>query len=219
MLKYKKHFHSRNETEQAKFKRSVGENNIQLFKEMLKNPNIKPCYEKNWAIRYACSFGYYTIVKLLLEDGRSDPSVFLQVCVKYACENGYSKILQLLLKDERVDPSDDNSYALTLAAENGHYTCVKILLKDSRINPSINDCESLIKASLNYHWNIVSLIVKDKRVRYKYDLIFQCFHNAFYNKNYELAKSLFYGKMKKIVKDRDEHAFNQINTLLSINNF
>ncbi len=215
MRPYRKRIRLERASPQEQFEDAIGLNKISLVRELIKNPEINPAFDRNWSIRYACHNGFYTIVKILLNDNRTDPTDFLQVCVKYASEHGYSRILKLLLKDKRVDPTDDESYTFLAACSEGHFECVKILLKDGRINPIANNYEAFIKADLNLHKDIVILLSKHKKIRYRYDLVFEAAQRYFNLKDYNTLDHLLYGKIKSMLKEKNKEAYK----LLSIRNF
>ncbi len=74
--------------------------------------SIDPSANNNKALMNACtnhnsgSQNFIQIVKLLLEDSRTDPSVHDNYAMNYSVHNGNVEILKLLLQDSRVDPSN-----------------------------------------------------------------------------------------------------------------
>ncbi|KAI8891971.1 hypothetical protein BC833DRAFT_612927, partial [Globomyces pollinis-pini] len=89
----------------------------------------------------------FDIVKVLLEDARTDPTVNFNFSIGLASENGYTEIVKILLKDERVVPSANYDHAIRWASKNGHTDVVETLLKDGRVNPSVHDNFSIKFAS------------------------------------------------------------------------
>ena len=61
-------------TKQEKFEKAVRENNIETVKKLLKDSEVDPADNDNYAIRCASEYGYIEIVKLLLADKRVDPA-------------------------------------------------------------------------------------------------------------------------------------------------
>ena len=64
--------------------------------------------------------GHLEIVRLLLQDGRADPSAFVSEALRYASLYGHSEVVRLLLQDGRADPSAYESEALRYASDRGH---------------------------------------------------------------------------------------------------
>ncbi|KAI8893092.1 hypothetical protein BC833DRAFT_625214, partial [Globomyces pollinis-pini] len=56
------------------------------------------------------------IIRVLLKDGRLDPSVGDNYAIRCASQDGYTEIVQMLLEDKRVDASDDDNYAIRIAS-------------------------------------------------------------------------------------------------------
>jgi ankyrin repeat protein len=85
------------------------------------------------------------IVKILLEDGRVDPSVIDNrgnSALHTACENeiGNTEIVRLLLEDARTNPMAQNFFqqnALMIACQYKLIEIIKILLEDGRTDPSV----------------------------------------------------------------------------------
>jgi ankyrin repeat protein len=74
---------------------------INVVKLLLSNPKIN--FRKSSGIILASQCGHKDIVKLLLKDGRVDPSYDRNFAARYASNNGYIDIVELLLADDRVN--------------------------------------------------------------------------------------------------------------------
>lgn len=59
----------------------------------------------------AAQNGHLSIVKLLLNDPRVDPTAEDNYPLRKSAANGHIKVVEELLKDPRVDPSCNNFYA------------------------------------------------------------------------------------------------------------
>lgn len=79
--------------------------------------------------------GFSEVVKLLLVDGRVDPSSRGNCAICRASQNGHSAVVKLLLDDERVDPAADDNRAIRRASENGYPKVVQLLLASHRLYP------------------------------------------------------------------------------------
>jgi hypothetical protein len=186
---------------------AIEDNDILKVKELLLNKDVKPEQQKSRSIQTAVELGRYSILKLLLEDGRANPAEFCDAFVKNAASGGHSKILRLLLKDPRVNPSEDENYALRLAAENGHYQCLKLLYNDERTNPYMNDFEILRYAALNGHHKVVEFLLKDKKIRYS-RFTEQSFRDSFSQGHYITASKFVFGKLKKEIRENINGQYN-----------
>jgi hypothetical protein len=79
------------------------------------------------------SAGHTEVIRVLLEDGRADPTPLLAPAVF----GGNEARVRLLLTDGHADPATNNSYALRVAAVSAHHTILQLLLEDGRADPSV----------------------------------------------------------------------------------
>ena len=63
--------------------------NDTLVRELLKNPEIDPSIDDNFAIRIASENGHYKVVENLLQDPRVNPSVNRNNAIITACRLGH----------------------------------------------------------------------------------------------------------------------------------
>ena len=89
-------------TKQEEFEESIENSDIENVRLLLKDNNVNPADEQNWAIRYTSVFGYINFVKLLLKDKRVDPSDYANYAITHAYKNGHLNVVKLLWKDIRV---------------------------------------------------------------------------------------------------------------------
>nr|QBK91392.1 MAG: ankyrin repeat protein [Pithovirus LCPAC302] len=147
-----------------------GEGKADLLKIFIKDPRLNIRYgkkfiDKNSKALFMAVFGeHLEVLKILLDDGRVDPSAHDNFAIRLASGNGYTEMVKLLLKDSRVDPSADNNEAIEKASENGYVEVVKLLLKDLRVDPSANNNKSIFTANLQRHKDVVKLLLDDPRV-------------------------------------------------------
>lgn len=148
----------------------------------------------NEAFRLAAEFGYFDLVKELLQNPKINPSDSKNWAIKAAIKNGHLKVVKELLKNNQIDP--DISQTLNLAVKYGHYQIakellnskrltvsdtryhepiyfaaknnrvkiMKLLLDDTRLDPSIKKNEAIITAAENGYIEIVKELLKDTRV-------------------------------------------------------
>jgi len=84
--------------------RAILHGNDKIVKLLLEGKS-DPTRNGNENIIVASKYGFYNIVKLLLEDGRADPSAKDNDSIKWAKYNKHYNIVKLLSEDKRVDPS------------------------------------------------------------------------------------------------------------------
>ncbi|KAJ3378272.1 hypothetical protein HDU92_007549 [Lobulomyces angularis] len=118
----------------------------------------------NETIMKASENGSYEIVKLLLQDGQPNPSVFDNYCVKYATRNRHYKVMELLFSDERVDPTSNHNWAMKWACTFGYAELVRFLLSHPKVNPSAEYNEAVNLALDNHKDDIVEMLLADERV-------------------------------------------------------
>ncbi|KAJ3224723.1 hypothetical protein HDU81_008371 [Chytriomyces hyalinus] len=118
-------------------------------------------------IETATQFGHAALVKQLLSDGRSDPTINDGAPLRKACSSGNIEIVALLLLDSRVHPnptSPSTKPAIVEAASRGHDAIVKLLLADARTDPSLPNWSALEQAVQDRRLGIVQILLKDDRV-------------------------------------------------------
>jgi ankyrin repeat protein len=99
-----------------------------------------------FSIVAASARGHTQVVKLLLQDPRTDPTVNNGRAIVQACCNGHTGVVQLLLSDPRVDPSTRVNDAIHGACMTGSVAIVKMLLQDTRVNPATDNSRGLLFA-------------------------------------------------------------------------
>jgi hypothetical protein len=87
---------------------------FELLKDGCVDPMVMRSYNRGYGncFHLSAMYGYDCIVKLLLEDGRIDPSVVDNDgdnCLHFSAMNGHESVVKLLLEDGRVDPCAVNS--------------------------------------------------------------------------------------------------------------
>ena len=89
-------------TKQIKFHHAIKNNQLEIFKNLLKDKDINPSNTDNLSIRLAAKKGNVEIVKILLKDNRVDPSDDFNEAINWASCNKSFKIIELLWQDKRV---------------------------------------------------------------------------------------------------------------------
>lgn len=89
---------------------------------------------------YACKNGHYKTVKVLLEDGRFDPSALDSYCLRKACKYGHLKVVELLLNNGIADPNAGDGECIYYAVERNYTEIYEALTLDWRMQiPSDED--------------------------------------------------------------------------------
>lgn len=115
-------------------------------------------------IQLACQGGSSSIVEMLLNDPRADPTIANNYCIQEACRRGHSEIVKMLLRYPRVDPTVDNNYCIKEACRKGYLELVKILLGDPRIDPTVDNNYCIKEAHRTGYLEIVKILLEDPRV-------------------------------------------------------
>ena len=110
------------------------------------------------SVEFAVGHKHLEIVKLLLEDGRLDPSIHDNQAIRLAVRDGNFEMVELLLKDpwKRVDLSKDRNQCLEWACERGNPDIVELLLKEP-VNPADFGGHSIILAVQRGHVNEIPM--------------------------------------------------------------
>jgi len=76
---------------------TVVRNKVQLVSDVLKNSDVLPNIRNNFAIQYACEYGYTEMVKILLKYKCVDETVNDNYPIKIAEHRNYQDIIGLLM--------------------------------------------------------------------------------------------------------------------------
>ena len=185
-------------------KSSCHNGHTKIAKYLLETEGIKdlidPTDTNNAALQGACGNRHYEIIKMLLNDGRSDPLSNENICLNELCHNfnGDTKCLQLFLNDTRVQDflKKDNNNGNNLLNETCYYNStieiLEIILNDPNINfkkqENDNDDkenkhdEVLEKISSNYNnnLNISVMLIENKKLNISCKQIMETLDNISY---------------------------------------
>lgn len=130
---------------------------IELVKFLLKK--VDP---SNLDIYPAIQNGDTRMIKILLEDGRMNPSGSEILCTAVSKNN--VEIVKMLLDDPRVLADDE---ALYVAYEYNNPKIFELILKEPTIDPTGDDNSIIdnVFDRIDYYKEIAKLLIKDKRVR------------------------------------------------------
>lgn len=124
---------------------------------------VNPADNQSYALVLAAEHSQSEVMKLLLLDGRSDPSIRDNIVLTRAIEHGMPDIVKLALLDERSDPNFGDGAFLRMACNYGETGIVQLLLEDGRADPSAAGSSSLFTAALYGYHEIVRLLLEDGR--------------------------------------------------------
>jgi ankyrin repeat protein len=145
-------------------------NDVRIMKLLIQDKRFNPS-DGNRAILQSAISGLTEQIRLLLQDGRVDPSVENNQAIIDASKHGNLEVVKLLLQDRRVNPSAQDNKALRDTV--GFYAwysseirleIVKLLLQDKRVDPSCRNNEAIKIAASKNRWDIVELLLSDERV-------------------------------------------------------
>ena len=137
-------------------------NEVRMF--LTKGYNsVDPAKNDSYGLRAACLSGRTEIVRILLEDGRSNPSVLSSDPIRLAVSSRFPDIVRLLLNDGRADPSVLGSSTLLCACDSGETEIVRMLLEDGRADPCADNNYLIREASTEGYVDIVRLLLEDGR--------------------------------------------------------
>jgi len=103
------------------------------------------------------------IVRLLLADGRADPTSKNNFAIRTASERGHKGIVRLLLADGRADPTVNNYISIRTALTIRYTEIVCLLLADKRIDPTFDNNWCLRTASEKGYTEVVRVLLADER--------------------------------------------------------
>jgi len=107
--------------------------NITTIKKLIKNKNVDPTLDNNYAIRTACERNNDAVVKLLLKYPNINPAANGNEAIQTATRYGHTKIVKLLLDSKLVDASVDNNWSLRTAHAFKYTNIMKLLLNEKSV--------------------------------------------------------------------------------------
>lgn len=162
LLQRKKIYIDKNDNEILEY--SVIENELELFKEVMKYQKMNLTFDDNYLILKSVRNKNIEFVKELLKYKSVDPSANNNVSIRTASDNGSVEIVKELLKDARIDPTLYNNYALIQSIKNKHIEVANLLLDDDRVHPASFSLDPLLYALSGHHEDLVNRIISYKGV-------------------------------------------------------
>lgn len=114
------------------------------------------------ALIEACSAGFSMsrVARVLLEDGRFDPTAADNQAIVSAAAVGTAHTVRLLLDDGRADPRARDNEALVKAAEQGNLEVVDVLLRAHACDVRARHSEALRSAAFRGRLDVVERLVQ-----------------------------------------------------------
>lgn len=135
----------------------------------------------NQALIRASLNGHHKILKLLLQDGRADPTIVDGDDFSLICSKGYYEVIKLLLEDRRainLFAGVSHAEAIRNACSSGHADVVELLLQNGEANPCFDDCgavDIVCHASRNNdsddNQKILELLLSDERMFFETEVL------------------------------------------------
>ena len=161
----------------------------ELVKSFLRKRTVDP-RTKNYYLIIATHLpnsimtkNHLEIIRLLLEDGRADPSVDDCVALHYAIAHRHIEMIKLLSTDKRIDPSLGNNELILYAARGEgtpgtlsqfHLDLARLLHKDGRVDPTVENCKCVKLAMAAGNLEMVKILVSGTRIDLKEMIKFEC---------------------------------------------
>jgi ankyrin repeat protein len=122
---------------------------FEIFKTLLKEPNVKHNNKYGKAIIEASFYGHTDIVLLLLQKLYLDDPYICYAALN-AARYGHIELTKALLKQSSVNPTEFNNTAIIDAYDNKKIEIVKLLWNDQRVKNTLQkDHEELYDKLLN----------------------------------------------------------------------
>jgi Ankyrin repeats (3 copies) len=106
-----------------------------------------------------------SVVELLLQDDRVDPTLNNSIALICATESGHADVVRALLEDGRAEPAADDSSARRAAANSvgSSVEVLGLLLEDGRADPNARNYEALKSAFWACDHFLVGMLLNDDR--------------------------------------------------------
>ena len=137
-----------------------------IVRLLLEDGRMNPGLDNSYPIFFASENGLVESLRLLLIDGRADPTIVedFRSVISFAAEYEQLEVVRLLLLDGRADPAAGGNEALIIAATQGDEEMVALLMRDGRVDPSDQDNQATREAIAGKHWGVVYLLAQDRKV-------------------------------------------------------
>ncbi|CEO97771.1 hypothetical protein PBRA_005885 [Plasmodiophora brassicae] len=138
---------------------------IRVVEYLLQCPGVNPADLSSWALRKAAQNGHTSVVKALIDDGRSDLTAHGNLALNFAVKGGHHDIVHLLLESPAVRDAAKDGVALGFAASNGDLDLVELFLTGIPcINASERDNWAFVNAAANGYTRVCRRLLQEPGV-------------------------------------------------------
>jgi hypothetical protein len=116
---------------------SIHDNNVKEIKKLLKNKNIDPAHEYNYAVQITSQLGNIEMIKLLLNDPRVDPSDSQHSALRLAISHDNDELAKLLIKHPKFDFTMSENIAIEYAFNFKKYELVTLLWNNENVKKTL----------------------------------------------------------------------------------
>lgn len=156
---------------EKEFLKACEECNIGVVKEFLSHENVDPSLNNNKALTEVASNGCVELLKLLLDDKRTNLKVNLDFALLEASIQNHPTVVRTLVCDVGVDPSVFDDMPFRQACMFGNVENVRMMLDDDRVDPTSGETQAIEFARMGGHLEIVKILLLDSRVRKKLQVL------------------------------------------------
>lgn len=117
------------------------------------------------ACSFAAGLGHTSLVTLLLQNERVDPSGWSSLAIHTICERGHASTLALVASKVSVDKLNRGLVLACYGGRPGMVAVVDLLLDQKGIDPRTDNDEPLMAAARSGDPNLVRLLLGDQRVK------------------------------------------------------
>ena len=111
-------------------------NDLDLFKRILKMPNVDPSAQYNDALMGAVMNNKADVVKILLQDQRVLNGPNLNTALEWAARLDNAKMIRVLLPYDRIDPMSFDRMEMLMTVSTKGPEVLKPFLESPRVNPA-----------------------------------------------------------------------------------
>ena len=139
-------------TNQQEFEKAILNNDFLKVRMLIKNKNVNPTLNKNYALLISSQNGNNYIVELLLNDCRVNSTKTNNISLQLAAQNGHLNVIKLLLRDNIINPAKYENWAIFNAYKNKHFDVINYFLKDERVKSTLQ------KDNAEIYYNLITKI-------------------------------------------------------------
>ena len=125
---------------------SIDNTDIESFKYYFYHKQYKVMKSNYFIFKTALRRAYIPIIKLILEDERTDPVQDNNFALVISADHNLIDIMELLLKDKRILPEFNDNIAIWVADQKGNNDAIILLWNEQSVKKSLkNDYNELYR--------------------------------------------------------------------------